>query len=47
VLVGGQAPANAVEALADQLRSAGFAGVMALTGPPPGLDHGAPQSSAA
>ena len=47
VLVGGDAPVNSLEALADDMQSAGFVEVMVLTGPPPGLDHGAPQSSAA
>jgi MinD-like ATPase involved in chromosome partitioning or flagellar assembly len=47
VLVGGEAPAKAVEALAVQLRSAGFADVSVLTGPPPRLDHAATQSTAA
>jgi hypothetical protein len=47
VLVGGKAAANALEALAGQLRSTGFAEVTVLTGPPPPLDHAAIQSNAA
>jgi polysaccharide biosynthesis transport protein len=47
VLVGGEAPAKAVEGLAGQLRSAGFAGVSVLTGAPPSLDHAVTQSTAA
>lgn len=45
VLVGGAAPAHAVNVLAAQIRSAGFAEVTTLTGPPPPLDH--PGQSAA
>jgi len=47
VLVGGDTPANALTALAGQLRSAGFADVTVLTGPPPSLDEAAIQSTAA
>jgi succinoglycan biosynthesis transport protein ExoP len=47
VLVGGEAAANALEALAGQLRSTGFAEVTVLTGPPSPLDHAAIQSNAA
>jgi uncharacterized protein involved in exopolysaccharide biosynthesis/Mrp family chromosome partitioning ATPase len=47
ILVGGEAPAQALAALADQLRSAGFADLTVLTGPPPRLDHAVAQSSAA
>jgi uncharacterized protein involved in exopolysaccharide biosynthesis len=47
ILVGGEAPAQALAGLADQLRAAGFADVTVLTGPPPRLDHAVAQSSAA
>ena len=47
VLVGGDTPANALTALAGQLRSAGFAGVTVLTGPPPSFDEAAIQTTAA
>ena len=47
VLVGGDAAAEALAGLADQLRSAGFAEVTVLTGPPPRLDHAEIQSTAA
>jgi succinoglycan biosynthesis transport protein ExoP len=46
VLVGGETPANAVAALADQLKSAGFAEVAVLGGPPPALEPVAAQSAA-
>ena len=46
VLVGGDTPANAMAALANQLQSAGFAEVMVLTGPPPALEQAAAQSAA-
>jgi uncharacterized protein involved in exopolysaccharide biosynthesis/Mrp family chromosome partitioning ATPase len=47
VLVGGEAPTNALAELEQQLRAAGFAEVNILTGPPPALDHVEVQSSAA
>jgi uncharacterized protein involved in exopolysaccharide biosynthesis/Mrp family chromosome partitioning ATPase len=47
VLVGGDATAETVAALADHLRSAGFAEVTVLTGPPPRLDHVEIQATAA
>ena len=47
LLVGGETPGDTLDALADQLRAAGFADVAILTGPPPSLDHAALQSSAA
>jgi MinD-like ATPase involved in chromosome partitioning or flagellar assembly len=47
VLVGGETPVNALDALAEQMRSAGFVDVAVLTGPPPPLDHATVQSSAA
>lgn len=47
VLVGGDAAPNALDALGEQLYSAGFASVATLTGPPPGLDHAVTQSTAA
>jgi uncharacterized protein involved in exopolysaccharide biosynthesis/Mrp family chromosome partitioning ATPase len=47
LLVGGETPTHAVAALAAQLRSAGFADVEILTGPPPPLDHAGTQSAAA
>ena len=40
VLVGGGTPAHAVAALAGQLQSAGFADVVALSGPPPAARTG-------
>jgi Mrp family chromosome partitioning ATPase len=46
VLVGGDTPANALTALADQLRLAGFAQVTMLSGPPPMLEEAAAQSAA-
>jgi len=46
VLVGGDTPANAMNALAGQLQSAGFAQVTILSGPPPILDEVAAQSAA-
>jgi uncharacterized protein involved in exopolysaccharide biosynthesis/Mrp family chromosome partitioning ATPase len=46
VLVGGDTPANALTALADQLRSAGFAQVTMLSGPPPMLEEAVAQSAA-
>jgi Mrp family chromosome partitioning ATPase len=46
VLVGGETPANAIAALAGQLRSAGFAEVVVLAGPPPALEPPAAQSAA-
>jgi Mrp family chromosome partitioning ATPase len=46
VLVGGDTPANALAALAGQLRSAGFTQVSALSGPPPVLEEAAAQSAA-
>jgi succinoglycan biosynthesis transport protein ExoP len=47
VLVAGPAQESAVNALRDQLRSAGFADVAVLTGPPPALDHAVTRSAAA
>lgn len=47
VLVGGDAAAQTLDGLVDQLRSAGFAEVTVLTGPLPRLDHAAIQSTAA
>jgi MinD-like ATPase involved in chromosome partitioning or flagellar assembly len=47
VLVGGNTPPADLDAMADQMRSAGFADVSVLTGPPPSLDHAAEQSTAA
>ncbi|MEX2036592.1 MAG: exopolysaccharide transport family protein [Xanthobacteraceae bacterium] len=47
VLVGEDAAADALKALADHLRSIGFVAVTVLTGPPPRLDHPALQSTAA
>ncbi len=47
VLVGGDAAADALEASARDLRSAGFADVATLTGPPPPLDHAVLQPTAA
>jgi hypothetical protein len=47
VLVGGDAAMDALEASAGDLRSAGFADVAVLTGPPPPLDHAVLQSTAA
>lgn len=46
VLVGGDAPANSLNALAGQLRSAGFIEVAMLTGAPPELEHAAVPSAA-
>jgi polysaccharide biosynthesis transport protein len=46
VLVGGDAPANSLNALAGQLRSAGFIEVAMLTGAPPELQHAAVPSAA-
>jgi Mrp family chromosome partitioning ATPase len=46
VLVGGETPASAVDALAGQLQSAGFAQVMVLTGLPPALEEATAQSVA-
>jgi Mrp family chromosome partitioning ATPase len=46
VLVGGESPGNALNALALQLKSAGFAEVAVVTGPPPALDHAAVQTAA-
>jgi succinoglycan biosynthesis transport protein ExoP len=46
VLVGGDTPANALTALAGQMRSAGFAQVAVRSGPPPALDEAAAQSAA-
>jgi uncharacterized protein involved in exopolysaccharide biosynthesis/Mrp family chromosome partitioning ATPase len=46
VLVGGDAAANALTALAAQLQSAGFAEVTVLSGPPPMLEEAAAQSAA-
>lgn len=46
ILVGGETPAAALQALAAQLQSAGFAAVTVLTGPPPTLDQAAVQSAA-
>jgi hypothetical protein len=46
VLVGGDGAANALQALAGQLQSAGFAEVAVLTGPPPALEQAAVQSAA-
>jgi Mrp family chromosome partitioning ATPase len=46
VLVGGESPADALNALAAELQSAGFAEVAVLTGPPPALDHAAVQTAA-
>jgi hypothetical protein len=47
VLVGGGTPPVDLEAFADEMRSAGFAEVSLLTGPPPPLDHAAEQPTAA
>jgi polysaccharide biosynthesis transport protein len=47
VLVGGDTPVKSVRALDRQMRSAGFAEVTILTGPPPELDQGAARSVAA
>ena len=47
VLVGEDAAADALKALADHLHSIGFVAVTVLTGPPPRLDHPALQSTAA
>jgi hypothetical protein len=44
--VGGESPGNALNALALQLKSAGFAEVAVVTGPPPALDHAAVQTAA-
>jgi len=46
VLFGGDAPANSLNALAGQLRSAGFIEVAMLTGAPPELQHAAVPSAA-
>jgi Mrp family chromosome partitioning ATPase len=46
VLVGGDTAANALTALAGQLRSAGFIQVAVLSGPPPVLEELAAQSAA-
>jgi MinD-like ATPase involved in chromosome partitioning or flagellar assembly len=46
VLVGGDAPANSLKALAAQLRSAGFIEVAMLAGAPPELEQAAVQSAA-
>jgi hypothetical protein len=46
VLVGGDAPANSLNALAAQLRSAGFIEVAMLAGAPPELEHAAVPSAA-
>jgi MinD-like ATPase involved in chromosome partitioning or flagellar assembly len=46
VLVGGATAANALAALAAQLRSVGFTQVAVLTGPPPALEQAAAQSAA-
>jgi MinD-like ATPase involved in chromosome partitioning or flagellar assembly len=47
VLVGGDATADAVQALSDRLRSQGFIDVTVLTGPVPQLDYAASRSAAA
>jgi Mrp family chromosome partitioning ATPase len=47
VLVGGETSPRSLAALADQMRSAGFAEVTVLTGPPPALDHAVTQTAAA
>jgi Mrp family chromosome partitioning ATPase len=46
VLVGGDTPPGALDALAGQVQSAGFADVTVLTGPPPTLDQAAVSSAA-
>jgi succinoglycan biosynthesis transport protein ExoP len=46
VLVGGDTAATALGAIAGQLRSAGFAQVAVLSGPPPALEEAAAQSAA-
>ncbi len=46
VLVAGEAPADSVGALQDDLMSAGFADVIVLAGAPPELDHAASRSAA-
>jgi succinoglycan biosynthesis transport protein ExoP len=45
VLVAGETPAETIEPLVAQLRSIGFADVVVLTGPPPGLDHAVTQAA--
>ena len=47
ILVAGDAPANSIETLREEMMSAGFAGVTVLTGPPPELDHAVRKSAAA
>jgi hypothetical protein len=46
VLVGGDTPVNALNAVAGQLQSAGFTQVTILSGPPPILEEAAAQSAA-
>jgi Mrp family chromosome partitioning ATPase len=46
VLVGGDTPVNALNAVVGQLQSAGFSQVTVLSGPPPILEEAAAQSAA-